>query len=197
MPPMKIANPKMYSANDTFASDLLPAARCTRHTNQPSKPSRFRVKSYDFEGTFCRSGVPGPGGINRIISTTSSKIAMNRESESNISASFGLHDASPVSDCSGAMEEVSRCAWGYYLFCRNWDSLSQIAPDQLWFGGQRAHKCPEASMRFIFLILFFVLFMCWIFAWAAFHIAGGLIHLLLIVALISLVVHFVSGRSAA
>jgi hypothetical protein len=31
----------------------------------------------------------------------------------------------------------------------------------------------------------------------AFHVAGGLIHLLLIVAVISLIVHFVRGRSAA
>jgi Family of unknown function (DUF5670) len=30
----------------------------------------------------------------------------------------------------------------------------------------------------------------------AFHVAGGLIHLLLIVAVISLVIHFVRGRSA-
>ena len=31
---------------------------------------------------------------------------------------------------------------------------------------------------------------------AAFHVAGGLIHLLLLLAVISLVVHFVTGRSA-
>jgi hypothetical protein len=30
----------------------------------------------------------------------------------------------------------------------------------------------------------------------AFHVAGGLIHLLLIVAVVSLVLHFVRGRSA-
>jgi len=36
----------------------------------------------------------------------------------------------------------------------------------------------------------------WLLGFAAFHVAGGLIHLLLLVAVISLVVHFVSGRRA-
>lgn len=42
---------------------------------------------------------------------------------------------------------------------------------------------------FIFLVLFFVLLGVWLMGWLAFHIAGGLIHLLLIVAVISLVIH--------
>jgi hypothetical protein len=56
-------------------------------------------------------------------------------------------------------------------------------------------------MRFladsIFLVLFFVLGICWLLAWTAFHVAGGAIHLLLIVAVISLIVHFVRGSQAA
>jgi len=48
----------------------------------------------------------------------------------------------------------------------------------------------------MFLALFIVLLVAWLFGWAAFHVAGGLIHLLLIVAVISLVVHFVRGRPA-
>ena len=48
----------------------------------------------------------------------------------------------------------------------------------------------------MFLILFIVLLVAWILGFAAFHVAGGLIHLLLIVALISLVLHFVRGRTA-
>ncbi len=51
-------------------------------------------------------------------------------------------------------------------------------------------------MGSIFLILFVVLLVAWILGFAAFHIAGGLIHLLLIVALIFLVLHFVRGRTA-
>jgi hypothetical protein len=50
---------------------------------------------------------------------------------------------------------------------------------------------------FLFLILFFVLIGVWAMAWLAFHVAGGLIHLLLIVAVISLIVHLFRGRSAA
>jgi hypothetical protein len=49
---------------------------------------------------------------------------------------------------------------------------------------------------FIFLVLFVVLLLGWLLAWAAFHVAGGMIHLLLIVAVISLILHFVTGRRA-
>jgi hypothetical protein len=49
----------------------------------------------------------------------------------------------------------------------------------------------------IFLILFFVLLIGWGLAYAAFHVAGGAIHLLLIVALIALIMHFVRGRTPA
>jgi hypothetical protein len=47
------------------------------------------------------------------------------------------------------------------------------------------------------ITLFAVLLVLWLLGFFAFHIAGGLIHLLLIVAVISLVMHFVRGRSAA
>ena len=39
----------------------------------------------------------------------------------------------------------------------------------------------------MFLILFIVLLLAWLFGWAAFHVAGGLIHLLIILAAISLI----------
>jgi hypothetical protein len=48
----------------------------------------------------------------------------------------------------------------------------------------------------MFLILFIVLLVAWLLGFLAFHIAGGLIHILLIVAAISLIVHFVRGRGA-
>ena len=47
----------------------------------------------------------------------------------------------------------------------------------------------------MFLGLFFVFLVFWVFGWLVFHIAGGLIHALLIVAVVSLVWHFVSARS--
>ncbi len=49
----------------------------------------------------------------------------------------------------------------------------------------------------MFLILFFVLLVLWVLGFLAFHVAGGLIHLLLIVAVISLVLHLVRGPRAA
>jgi bacteriorhodopsin len=49
----------------------------------------------------------------------------------------------------------------------------------------------EATM---FLILFGVLVVLWLMGFLAFHIAGGLIHILLIVAVICLILHFVRGR---
>jgi hypothetical protein len=51
-------------------------------------------------------------------------------------------------------------------------------------------------MRFIFLILFVILLVSWVLGFAAFHIAGGLIHLLLVVAVIFLVLHVLFGRRA-
>jgi len=45
------------------------------------------------------------------------------------------------------------------------------------------------------LVLFVVLLVLWMLGFFAFHIAGGLIHILLVVALIALVVHLFRGRS--
>jgi hypothetical protein len=50
---------------------------------------------------------------------------------------------------------------------------------------------------FIFLALFFVLVIGWLLAWIAFHVAGGLIHLLLIIAVIALVLHLIGGGRRA
>ena len=47
----------------------------------------------------------------------------------------------------------------------------------------------------MFLALFFIFLVCWVFGFVVFHVAGGLIHALLIVAAISLIWHFVSARS--
>ena len=49
----------------------------------------------------------------------------------------------------------------------------------------------------MFLTLFFVLLVLWMLGFFAFHVAGGLIHLLLIVAVIALVLHLFRGRSMA
>jgi hypothetical protein len=49
----------------------------------------------------------------------------------------------------------------------------------------------------IFMILFLVLLVAWLLGLSVFHVAGGFIHILLIVAVISLIMHFVRGRNSA
>jgi len=46
----------------------------------------------------------------------------------------------------------------------------------------------------MFLGLFLILVVLWLLGFFAFHVAGGLIHLLLIVAVISLLLHLFRGR---
>jgi Family of unknown function (DUF5670) len=73
--------------------------------------------------------------------------------------------------------------------CRNrgWQSgCSGNAYSRTW-------RLEEEHMRligdFIFLVLFVIFLAGWLIAWAAFHIAGGGIHLLLVLAVIWLVIH--------
>ena len=47
----------------------------------------------------------------------------------------------------------------------------------------------------IFTILFIILLAAWILGWGVFHVASGLIHILLIVAIIALILHFVRGAT--
>ncbi|HEY1183559.1 MAG TPA: lmo0937 family membrane protein [Bryobacteraceae bacterium] len=47
----------------------------------------------------------------------------------------------------------------------------------------------------MFLALFVILLVLWLLGFFAFHVAGGLIHLLIIVAVIALVLHLVRGRN--
>jgi hypothetical protein len=65
-----------------------------------------------------------------------------------------------------------------------------VAPSPITKAAQPKRRC-----RVLFLIVFIVLLLAWIFSWAIFHIAGGLLHLLLVIAIISLILHFVRGRT--
>jgi hypothetical protein len=49
----------------------------------------------------------------------------------------------------------------------------------------------------MFLILAVVLVILWVGGFTVFHVSGFLIHLLLIFAIISVVMHFITGRRAA
>jgi len=48
----------------------------------------------------------------------------------------------------------------------------------------------------IWTILFVVLLIAWIGGFTVFHVTGGLIHILLLLAVISLIVHFVTSKRA-
>ena len=39
-----------------------------------------------------------------------------------------------------------------------------------------------------------ILLVAWLLGWGVFHVAGGLIHLLLVIALIVFLINFISGR---
>jgi hypothetical protein len=69
-------------------------------------------------------------------------------------------------------------------------------------------ECPESLAHtesagatkerggIMFLAIAVVLLVMWVLGFAAFHIAGGVIHLLIILAVISVILPMVSGRSA-
>ena len=67
-------------------------------------------------------------------------------------------------------------------------------------GARNAFPSSQGALKmrligdFVFLVFFFVVLVAWLLAWAAFHIAGGAIHLLLILAVIFLALHFFRGR---
>lgn len=48
----------------------------------------------------------------------------------------------------------------------------------------------------IFSVLFIILLIGWIFGFVVFHVTNALIHILLIVAVIALILHFVRGPRA-
>ena len=49
----------------------------------------------------------------------------------------------------------------------------------------------------IWAVLFVILLIAWLGGFTVFHVAGGLIHLLLLLAVISLILHFVMGSRTA
>ena len=46
----------------------------------------------------------------------------------------------------------------------------------------------------MWLIIAAILVVCWVFGFVLFHVAGALIHLLILVAIVAVVFHFVRGR---
>ncbi len=56
-------------------------------------------------------------------------------------------------------------------------------------------RVPDKEKQMsVWTILFLVLLIAWIGGFTVFHVAGGLIHLLLVFAVVSLILHFVLGE---
>jgi hypothetical protein len=49
----------------------------------------------------------------------------------------------------------------------------------------------------IFIILFVVLLIMWVGGFLVFHVASAMIHVLLVLAVVSLVIHFIRGRATS
>jgi hypothetical protein len=61
--------------------------------------------------------------------------------------------------------------------------------------GKKSEQREEGeNMRFIWLVLAILLFFAWVGSFAMYHIAGFMIHLLLIFAVISLILHLFTAR---
>jgi hypothetical protein len=63
--------------------------------------------------------------------------------------------------------------------------------------GRDRYLTAEEKKMSIWTILFVVLLIAWLGGFTVFHVAGGLIHLLLVFAVISLILHFVMGSRTA
>lgn len=78
-------------------------------------------------------------------------------------------------------------------------------PYLVYSQGDRPKRWPwtwlSAAIRNVrlamYLALFVVLLLAWITGFLMFHVAGALIHILLLVAFVSLIMHFVRGSSAS
>jgi len=54
----------------------------------------------------------------------------------------------------------------------------------------------QLEERIMFVALAVILLVAWALGFGVFHVTGGLVHLLIILAVISVIVHFARGRSA-
>jgi hypothetical protein len=53
---------------------------------------------------------------------------------------------------------------------------------------------PRSEVEIMILALGIILFVAWLLGLVAFHVSGWFIHLLLVVAIVSVILHFVTGR---
>ena len=55
-------------------------------------------------------------------------------------------------------------------------------------------RSPTRVLEAFMVWLAAILLVAWLLGWGVFHVAGGLIHLLLVVALVVFLINFISGR---
>jgi hypothetical protein len=69
-------------------------------------------------------------------------------------------------------------------------------------GGRERYSPPVLGLALLFLLegfsmlvwLAVILLVAWLLGWGVFHVAGGLIHLLLVIALVVFLINFITGR---
>jgi hypothetical protein len=61
----------------------------------------------------------------------------------------------------------------------------------------RPRPCEHWGNEIMWAIIAIILVVCWIFGFLLFHVTSFLIHVLLLVALVALLYHFVKGRRGA
>jgi hypothetical protein len=89
-------------------------------------------------------------------------------------------------DDAGPARALKDCVWSKAADTER--AVTQRRAKGFWDGAK------EISML---LTLFVILLVMWLLGFFAFHVAGGLIHILLLVAVIALVVHLFRGRRVA
>ena len=103
---------------------------------------------------------------------------------------IGDAGAAALGDFGATIQVNVECVHGLDV-----DRTSSRMRDPAHVSTANLRKLKENHMFFSsFLILFMALFVAWVLGGFVFHVAGGLIHILLVVAVISLIVHFVRGR---
>jgi len=103
----------------------------------------------------------------------------------------------PASISISTKAPIRRDETGSSFWTTSWECCTpRDYPARLGLDRPKAREPEKGTPMFLssFLIVAVVLVVAWALGWFAFHVAGGLIHILLVVAVISLVVHFLRGR---
>ena len=73
-----------------------------------------------------------------------------------------------------------------------WERSPTGAAGRVTVGQAGTHFYPFIEGPMVWLAV--VLVVAWLLGWGVFHVAGGLIHLLLVVAVVVFLINFISGR---